>query len=264
MNRRKFAIGLAQCGGLFVWELFAVTNGWAQEGRRSKGQKQKTQNSSERKVWVTFHSPERDYNVQFPTRPRVNDDSNAERSTSRVAEALNHRFFIQAYLGDPSETVWTRYAIDHFVQRMRSDGFIIHDLRIVAPNIFEVRTENQRGNNSRISKIGMSRTILRDGLVYVMGVNPFPGAPLDYSIAQKFFSSIKFTSGGRKGPGDAEGRVIACRRCNGAGKEFCVPCRGTGWTDPALQEVEGRKCKFCYGEGRYTCNTCGGKGKVRI
>lgn len=265
MKRREFTIGLAQCGAVLVCELCAVSGGQAQGTKSAKGKKPNTPSPAGRSTWTTYYSPDGDYSIQFPTRPQTNNDGNAGRSASYIADAHNHRFFIQAYLGDPSLTTWTKLEINKFVQNIkRQGGMDIRDLQLIAPHIIEFRSGNSAGENSQISQTSVSRMILREGVQYVLLVKPHPGARLNDVLAGKFLGSFKFTSRARVAPGDAESGVISCRRCNGTGKEFCIFCRGTGWTDSALRDVEGRYCKFCNGEGRHICNTCKGKGKVRI
>lgn len=48
---------------------------------------------------------------------------------------------------------------------------------------------------------------------------------------------------------------IACRECEGCGREDCPSCDGSG-------SINGVKCLSCYGEGDIACEYCGGRGVV--
>ncbi len=269
MNRRKFNINICQCAGFGLLAMTTGISAIANVQRKSKGQKgaaNKAGRKEEGKLNL-FRDPDAGYVIEFPAGAKVTRD-NSFPGIRYIAEAAKYVFMVQTTNNNRGYTNWPEAQIQSAVNNFNSNNHKVTSVRILSPNIYEMRYLAPIRDRPGVFLPTISRAILTNDREHFLVVTAGEGFQLEASVANRFFSSFRVISVGNVQPdrNSPSAGYIACSTCQGTGKlrKLCMYCLGTGKTESSRMDTEGYWCRWCDRSGytRTTCWSCGGQGQI--
>lgn len=150
--------------------------------------------------WYIFTSPDGDFRLAFPFKPKLEEVSEGPVTLIREFGATTNngiRFSVnlQDMGGDPREpgnNEWGRELEEMSSAADRKQGIEVAQTHRLAKNIVETEVwQTVSANGAHINYL--RRSILRRGRVYILACGwVMNGRPVDKPICQRFFDSMRF------------------------------------------------------------------------
>lgn len=150
--------------------------------------------------WYTFTSPDEDFTLDFPLKPRREREDQGPITLIRTyglntKDGMRFSINFQDVGGDPQARRSNEFSPDHeeeIAAVARRDGRRMVQIHRLAKNMIEMEyrmTLAEAGANINY----LERTILRRGRVYSLACGSVvDGGDVDKSICRKFFNSMRF------------------------------------------------------------------------
>jgi hypothetical protein len=175
----------------------AILNFPAREFRQSEVQHRARSSASR---WHTFRSPDNDFIVEFPAKPRRDEDLSGDVAVLRGYSYIGSLIWLSISFQDLGFEINSQQANDlgpHIDEILaaytKGRGGKVTRVQRLAKNIIELEkvVPSRWSNKSRSS---MSRVIYLNSRLYTLGCVPRPdGQKLNKKICRRFFNSFRIT-----------------------------------------------------------------------
>lgn len=178
----------------------------AQRGRAGQGKSGPA--SSRRRVddWVTFRSPDGDFTLKFPAKPKLQEVAQGPATLIRsyavtTQDGINFSINFHDIGGDPSSrenNEWNRELEEIMAAADRNQNVQIIQTHRLAKN--DIEAEVLQAVAETGSKLNyLRRSILRRARVYTLACGPIiNNQKVDKPLCEKYFNSIRFISKRRR------------------------------------------------------------------
>ena len=182
--------------------LVLVNNTTAQHGNRKSGPSPSTQQnlpSITRQQWFTFNSPDKDFIVEFPTKPRRDADSEVPAGTMRnyILDTDSISFQL-SYVdvgveptsreGNELPLSFRRSMLDQANER----GWVVLRSELLRKNVYEQETWSPMKRNHNLRLHYVERNIVRYGRQYILSCSSLvPEQKVNPDLCYRFFNSFR-------------------------------------------------------------------------
>ena len=180
-----------------------VVNSTAGQQRNSKSQPPQapkaTSSATNSKHWYVFNAADKDFVIEFPTRPQREIDTEAPSGTMHnYVLNIDFMLFSLSYVdiglepasreGNQLPPTFRQSRLDH----AKEQGWTMLRSELVRKNVYEEETWSQMKRNPNLRLHYVERNIIRYGRQYVLACSSLiPERKVNYALCRRFLDSFR-------------------------------------------------------------------------